>query len=86
MPELIQGVKALRTGAGELNDGLNKFNDEGIVKINDLVNTTLEGMIDRFDTVKEVSRDYASFTSEGEAGKGGVKFIYKIASDSRSEQ
>lgn len=86
MPELVQGVKALRTGAGELNDGLNKFNDEGIVKINDLVNTTLEGMIDRFDTVKEVSRDYASFTSEDEAGKGGVKFIYKIASDSRSEQ
>lgn len=79
MPELINGIATLTNGGKQLSDGLNQFNDEGIVKLNDIVNTTLEGMVERFDTVKEVSKDYDSYAGEGET-KESVKFVYKIES------
>ena len=77
MPELINGIATLTNGGKQLSDGLNQFNDEGIVKLNELVDTTLEGMVERFDTVKEVSQDYASYANEGES-KESVRFVYKI--------
>jgi len=79
MPELINGIATLTNGGKQLSDGLNQFNDEGIVKLNDIVNTTLEGMVERLDTVKEVSKDYDSYAGEGES-KESVKFVYKIES------
>ena len=78
MPELVKGIQALKDGEKKLSDGLTQFNDEGVVKLNDLVNTTLEGMVERFNTVKEVSKDYASYGADGETVNDGVKFIYKI--------
>ena len=78
MPELVKGIDALKNGEKKLSDGLNRFNDEGVAKLNDLVNTTLEGMVERFNVVKEVSSDYASYGTDGEAAKDGVKFIYKV--------
>ncbi|MBR5993208.1 MAG: hypothetical protein IK018_05340 [Lachnospiraceae bacterium] len=78
MPELVKGIQALKDGEKKLSDGLTQFNDEGVVKLNDLVNNTLEGMVERFNTVKEVSRDYASYGTDGEDTKDGVRFIYKI--------
>ena len=78
IPELAKGIDALKNGEKKLSDGLNQFNDEGVAKLNDLVNTTLEGMVERFNTVKEVSSDYASYGTDGEAAKDGVRFIYKV--------
>ncbi|MCR4677247.1 MAG: hypothetical protein K5679_00685 [Lachnospiraceae bacterium] len=78
MPELVKGIQALKDGEKKLSDGLTQFNDEGVVKLNDLVNNTLEGMVERFNTVKEVSRDYASYGTDGKDTKDGVRFIYKI--------
>ena len=78
MPELTKGIQALKDGEKKLSDGLNQFNDEGVAKLNDLVNTTLEGMVERFNVVKEVSSDYASYGTDGETTRDGVKFIYKV--------
>ena len=78
IPELTKGIQALKDGEKKLSDGLNEFNDEGVAKLNELVNTTLEGMVERFNVVKEVSADYASYGTDGEATKDGVKFIYKV--------
>ena len=70
---------ALKNGEKKLSDGLNRFNDEGVSKLNDLVNVTLEGMVERFNTVKEVSSDYASYADEEGNTNDSVRFIYKIA-------
>ena len=80
MPELIEGIKALKEGSGKLSDGLKEFNDEGIVKLNDIVDDTLEGFVERFDAVKEVAADYTSYDTESGISKNSVKFIYKIDS------
>lgn len=79
MPELVKGIDALKNGEKKLSDGLNQFNDEGVSKLNDLVNVTLEGMVERFNTVKEVSSDYASYAGEEGNTNDSVRFIYKIA-------
>ena len=78
MPELIDGVKTLREGEGKLSDGLKEFNEEGVAKIVDLVDDTLEGMIEKFDVMTSVSKNYRTYDAEGEIMKEGVKFIYKV--------
>lgn len=83
MPELIEGIKALKEGSGKLSDGLKEFNNEGIVKLNDIVDDTLEGLVDRFDAVKEVAAGYTSYDTESGESKNSVKFIYKIDSVSK---
>lgn len=80
MPELLSGIKTLRDGSGELSDGLETFNDEAISKVTDLVDDTLEGLVNRFNIVSEVSKNYNAYDVDGEPTKDGVKFIYKIDS------
>lgn len=80
MPEMLEGINTLRDGEKELSDGLNTFNDEAISKVTDLVNDTLEGLVNRFDAVTEVSKNYKAYDTNGEPMKDGVKFIIKIDS------
>ena len=78
MPEFVKGIEALKEGEGQLSDGLNEFNDQGVMKLNDIVNGSLEGMVERLDAIKDVSGDYNAYSDEGT--KNSVKFIYKIGS------
>lgn len=78
MPALLDGINTLKEGSGKLSDGLEKFNEEGVSKITELVNDTLEGLIDRFDVIADVSKNYKTYDSAGDLNKESVKFIYKI--------
>lgn len=78
MPELVEGVKTLQEGEGKLSDGLCKFNEEVITKVIDLIDDTLEGMIEKFDTLTSVSKNYTAYDASGNLMKEGVKFIYKV--------
>jgi len=80
MPAFIEGIETLRTGEGKLSDGLKEFNTEGISKITEIAGDTLEGMIEKVDTMSEVSKNYTAYDNNGEELKDGVKFIYKIDS------
>ncbi|MBO7600738.1 MAG: hypothetical protein J6S95_06285 [Lachnospiraceae bacterium] len=77
MPDVIKAVSALKEGEGQVVDGLNKFNDEGISKITELLKNGLGNTIDRLNAVSEVSHSYTGYT-ESEEQKEGVKFIIKI--------
>ena len=74
MPDLIDGVKKLRSGAGELADGLKQLNEEGIQKIVDAFDGDLSELSDRLQAVIDVSRDYQGFTM---SNGNGVKFIFR---------
>lgn len=74
MPDLIDGVKKLRDGAGELADGLKQLNEEGIQKLVDAFDGDLSELSDRLQAVIDVSRDYQGFTM---SSGNGVKFIFR---------
>ena len=74
MPDLIDGVKKLRDGAGELSNGLKELNDEGIQKLVDALDGDLELLGDRLRATCDVSRNYRGFTSQS---GDGVKFIFR---------
>lgn len=74
MPDLIDGVKKLRNGAGELADGLKQLNEEGIQKLVDAFDGDLSELSDRLQAVIDVSRDYQGFTM---SNGNGVKFIFR---------
>ena len=73
VPALIDGITQLADGSEQLSDGCRKFNDEGISKIITIVDGDLGSIIDRFNAVSDVSKDYETFTG----GSGNVKFIYR---------
>ncbi|MBO4414841.1 MAG: hypothetical protein J5824_02525 [Lachnospiraceae bacterium] len=78
MPALIDGVTQLRDGAGRLSDGMKEFNEKGIEKLVEAVDGDLEGLVERFKAVTEVSKNYKSFSGLSDEMDGEVKFIYKI--------
>ncbi|MCR5310160.1 MAG: hypothetical protein K6E32_01935 [Lachnospiraceae bacterium] len=79
-PDLVAGVDRLYKGEGELKDGLTKFNDEGVGKLNEIMSDDIEGLSERFDAISEVSSEYSKY-SEEDKDKAGVKFIYKISNN-----
>ena len=79
-PDLVAGVDRLLKGEGELKDGLTKFNDEGVGKLNEIMSDDIEGLSERFDAISEVSSEYSKYSGEDE-DKAGVKFIYKISNN-----
>ncbi len=79
-PALIDGVTQLRDGAMELSDGLKEFNEEGIQKLVDAFNGDLSGLLDRVETLREVSEQYNSFSGISPEMDGQVKFIWRTDS------
>ncbi len=79
MPELVNGITKLHDGEGELKDGIVKFNDEGVGKLNEIMNDNIEGLSERFDAISDVSKNYSKYADEDGMNKEGLKFIYKIS-------
>jgi putative membrane protein len=77
MPQFISGAIALQDGAGELTDGLKKFDEEGISKLTDAFKDDFQGLIDRLRATVDVAKGYQTFAGMGDDMEGEVKFIYK---------
>lgn len=78
MPKLLDGIKTLRNGGGQLSDGIKKFDEEGIEKLTSVVEDDVEVLAERFAAVTDVSSNYNCYDAKGEQ-KDGVKFIYKVS-------
>ena len=74
---LIDGITQLRDGSLELSDGLKEFNEKGIQKLVEAVDGDLEGLLDRLNAVRDVSRSYRNFSGISDEMDGQVKFIYR---------
>lgn len=76
-PALIDGVAQLRDGAMELSNGLKEFNEKGVQKLVDAFDGGLDGLMDRVDAVKAVSKRYTSFSGISPDMEGQVKFVWR---------
>lgn len=80
--KLVNGVikledasTTLEEGADKLYTNLDKFNDEGIEKLNDVYEDDVKKMMDRLDAVLSAGKDYKSYSGISKNMDGEVKFI-----------
>ena len=83
--QLTAGTDTLENGANELQNGMRKFDEEGIQKIYSIVNNNVRDLQSRVEKLRELSNEYNTFTNKDENAKGNVKFIMMIDSLKKEE-
>ena len=76
MPEIIDGIEKLSDGTMELSDGLKKFRDEGLSKLNEIVDGDLGNIADRLSVTVDVAKSYNSFAGLSKDMKGSTTFVF----------
>ena len=84
--QLTSGTDTLENGANELQNGMRKFDEEGIQKIYSIVNNNVRDLQFRVKKLRELSNEYNTFTNIDENAKGNVKFIMMIDSLKKEEE
>ena len=79
---LSVGANKLDNGALELATGVKTFNEQGISKINNLVNGDLKNLATRIEKMNELAKEYNNYAGIQDGMNGEVKFIMIIDSSS----
>lgn len=72
---LVSGIEQLADGATKLDDGLAQFNDEGITKITDFLDSDLLQATNNLEAVRDAGAAYTNFSGITPGTSGSVKFI-----------
>lgn len=80
--DLKTGASSLRDGAGELKNGIQTLQEDGISKIEDIVNGDLNNIVERLKAVVNQSKAYKNYSGIGDDMDGNVKFVIKYESNS----
>ena len=75
--ELDGGAAKLAEGVNQLNDGIVKLDEEGIQKLSEAFDGSLDNFVQRVSAVDKAGREYTSFTGSTGDMTGSVKFIIK---------
>ena len=73
---LIDGVQQLDDGAAELNDGMIRFDRDGIQKLVDAFGGDVEDLLDKMNDMLDASRAYKNFSGISDDMDGEVKFVF----------
>ena len=77
--DLVAGVEELSKGIAYLNEGITKFNDEGINKVSGLVNTNLKKTTSRLKALINLGNNYNSFDDSNNI-ETSTKFVMVVDS------
>lgn len=78
MNEMLKGVEILLNGTKELNQGMSKFDQEGIQRITDAVNNKLKPSADKVKRLTKLADEYNNYAGIGENMTGETKFVLMI--------
>lgn len=86
---LVSGTNQLKDGSNNLVDGIKQFNNDGIMKIYNMVNGDLKNTAKRIEKMETLSNNYNKFGSE--VTRDDIKFInildsIKISSKEESKE
>ena len=79
---LSLGANKLDNGALELATGVKTFNEQGISKINNLVNGDVRNLATRIEKMNELAKEYNNYAGIQDGMDGEVKFIMIVDSSS----
>ena len=72
---LAVGTNKLDNGALQLASGVKTFNEQGISKINNLVNGDLRNFASRLEKINELANEYNNYAGIQDGTEGEVRFI-----------
>ncbi len=75
---LYTGIDKLDNGINELSKGISTFNEEGIKKVTNLVNSKVKGTSSKVKELIKLSNNYDSFTTDHNLNDSSTKFILVI--------
>ncbi len=75
---ILGGVDRLVQGAGELNAGMTKFDQEGIQPLANFVNGKIKVTANKVEQLLKLSEDYQSYAGIADDVEGETKFILMI--------
>ena len=75
---ILGGVDRLVQGAGELNAGMTKFDQEGIQPLANFVNGKIKVTANKVERLLKLSEDYQSYAGIADDAEGETKFIVMI--------
>lgn len=78
MTESLRGVELILNGAKELNQGMQKFDQEGIQKITDVVNNKLKPTSQKVQRLTKLADQYNNYSGIAEDVEGETKFVLMI--------
>ena len=84
--KLNDGSKQISLGMNALSNGLDKYNKEGINKINELVNVDVKTMQSRIEILAKLSEENKTIDDISEGTKGNSKIIYMIDSKTKTKE
>ena len=73
--EVKNGIAQLSDGASQLKDGAEKFNEEGIKKLQKTVEDALEKILDKVDALTSEDCAYDAYSGKADNMDGNGKFI-----------
>lgn len=76
--ELNIGTETLYNGTKSLANGITKFNQEGITKIYNSVNTNIKGTENRIKAIIKLGENYDTFSLNNKDNTSSTKFIINI--------
>lgn len=85
---LAEGAAALQSGAETLRDGMEEFQADGIEKLCNLYRDNIPALIDRLTALRDLAKDYGSFSGVPDGAEGHVKFLIRtegIGTDTTDE-
>lgn len=75
--QLSDATQQAADGSGSMAEGLQKFNDEGVSKIADVIDNKLVKLGNRFAAVTNAGGSYKNFAGITEGTAGSVKFVFE---------
>ena len=82
---LAVGTNKLDNGALQLASGVKTFNDQGISKINNLVNGDLRNFASRLEKINELANEYNNYAGIQDGTEGEVRFIMIVDGTSQDK-
>ena len=75
---LAQGMGAAATGADQLASGISQFDEEGVSRLADELDSRIGGLGDRIDAISGAARDYDNFSGVADGQTSSVRLIYQV--------
>lgn len=77
VPALQDGVAQLLEGAQSMQDGLQTFSEEGVEKLDTLVNEDMDALIARVRAMIQAAGAYSNYSGIADGTSGAVRFIWR---------
>ena len=84
--KVADGITKLQKGADDLYEGMNRFDREGIQKLNQVYEEDMKTMKNRLEKLVDMSKEYTNFSGISEGMDGNVKFVIETAEVKKEDE